>query len=129
MKYTLQHAVNIAEKLEPHMADIGLHVAIGGSCVYRGGSDKDIDIFLYPHSREVEICRLAIARKLLDLGFEARKKDADSTGVPDVLVTAENATGYKVDFFFLERHTLPSKAEIADRHADKLFSGDLLDDI
>jgi hypothetical protein len=110
MIHTLQDAVAIAMRLEPLIfAKFNLHIAIGGSCVYRGTSEKDVDIFIYPHSKEVEIERDKIVCWLADQGFTYRLKNAESpvddhTQVPDVWVTTEEATGKKADFFFMERH-------------------------
>lgn len=115
MKYTLQDAAAIAARLEPLIfARFNLHLAIGGSCVYRGHSEKDIDVFIYPHNKEVVIDRNAIWGWLESEGFTPRIKppknddgqEPDLTQVPDVLVMNETATGHKVDFFLLERHTV-----------------------
>lgn len=114
MKYTLSNAVDLAARLEPLIFErFNLHLAIGGSLVYRGHSEKDIDIFIYPHNKEVVIDRNAIWGWLEDEGFTRRVKspvnedeqEADFTQVPDVLVMNETSTSYKVDFFFMERHT------------------------
>jgi hypothetical protein len=120
MTHTLQDAVTIAKRLEPLIAEkFRLHIAIGGSCVYRGHSEKDVDIFIYPHSKETEIDRDKIVIWLEEQGFKYRFADdealqGDFTQVPDVWVTTEVATGIKADFFFLERHTVPSpKEEVA----------------
>lgn len=104
MKYVLQDGVEVASTLEPIFAEIGLHLAIGGSLVYRGGSDKDIDIFIYPHSRDIDIDRDAIAEKLSGLGYPPVKSIEDHTSVLDVLMTRHIENGKRVDFFFLERH-------------------------
>lgn len=115
MTYTIENAVAIAARLEPLIfARFNLHLAIGGSLVYRGHSEKDIDVFIYPHNKEVVIDRNAIWGWLEGEGFNARIKtpvnedgqEADFTQVPDVLMMDETATGYKVDFFFMERHTV-----------------------
>lgn len=114
MTHTLEHAVGIARRLElPIFEQFALHVAIGGSCVYRGTSEKDVDIFLYPHTKETPIDRLLIMGWLIQQGFEPRTiRDGDDfTQVPDVLVTMEKATGIRADFFFLERHTVLNKAD------------------
>lgn len=102
MTYTIEHALNIARQLEPTMARYGIHVAIGGSLVYRGTSDKDIDIFLYPHDRNVDMNPNNIVKRLAEFGYVVRDQDNDSTFVPDVFV-AYGPTGFKVDFFFMSR--------------------------
>lgn len=108
MTHTLNDAVCIARRLEHLIFErFALHIAIGGSCVYRGTSEKDVDIFLYPHTKETPIDRLLIMEWLMSQGFTPRSDvNGDHTQVPDVLVTIETATGIKADFFFLERHTV-----------------------
>lgn len=106
MPYTTLDAVEIARKLEPEASKWGLHIAIGGSCVYRGWSEKDIDVFIYPHNRQVVIDRQQIAIWLSTLGYDFREPDKCSTKIADVYVTTCRTTGRRVDFFFLERHTL-----------------------
>src|SRR4051812_49394936 len=36
-------------KLEAWLAPIGYHVGLTGSCLYGGGTGKDIDVIVYPH--------------------------------------------------------------------------------
>lgn len=109
--YTTQDAIEIAQKLEPVFAAINLHIAIGGSCVYRGHSEKDIDVFIYPHSRQTSIDRSHIASVLLNEGYLARTPDNEATKIADVYVTKCERTGRRVDFFFLERHNLLNPAD------------------
>lgn len=107
MRYTIQHAIEIAKELEPVMANIDMHVAIGGSLAYRGTSEKDIDIYLYPDTRQTVIDRNQIVALLATRGFKSRKANDESrTKVADVFVSEQVTTGNKVDFFFLERHSL-----------------------
>ena len=106
MKYRLEDGHNVCMKLEPELAKIGLHAAIGGSLAYRGDSEKDIDIILYPHNREVKVDRFDVADLLEKNGYEAYKFDpTTSTCVPDVLPT-EDERGQRVDFFFMQRGDL-----------------------
>lgn len=112
MTHTLQDAVDVARKLEtPIFEKFQLHIAIGGSCVYRGTSEKDVDIFLYPHNKQVVIDRLLVMEWLIGQGFKPREAHDDQhTQVPDVLVT-KTETGVKADWFFLERHTVLEKKD------------------
>lgn len=52
-KYTERKVINIVKEMEPIMAEHGFHLAAGGSCIYRGGSNKDMDIIAYPHKGDV----------------------------------------------------------------------------
>lgn len=109
--YTTQDAIEIAQRLEPIFAKLNLHIAIGGSCVYRGYSEKDIDVFIYPHNRQTILDRGLIAKVLASEGYGARTPDAESTRIADVYVTKCGRTERRVDFFFLERHNLLSPAD------------------
>jgi hypothetical protein len=100
MTYSLQQLVMLAASLEPAMMEIGCHIAIGGSCVHRGCSDKDMDVFVYPHKDEIP--KAVVRAKIESLGFTAINKCTDATQVPDVLPTTDQL-GNRVDFFFLIR--------------------------
>lgn len=50
--WTLEEGVMFVHGLEHFMKDIGVHVGITGSVLYKGSSTKDLDIILYPHSTE-----------------------------------------------------------------------------
>lgn len=79
MKYTTQDALDIARQLEPLLVPHGIHVAIGGSLVYRGDSEKDIDIFLYPHNRNVDMNPTMIAALLENRGYGRREGSEGKT--------------------------------------------------
>lgn len=51
-KYTLAKAVKLCRFLEENAIkdNKGFHFALGGSCLMRGESDKDFDIYVYPES-------------------------------------------------------------------------------
>jgi hypothetical protein len=103
MKYTLAELCELGAKLEPFMREIGVHVALGGSCMYRGHSDKDMDVILYPHERAIN--KRAAIVELERIGFRGRFRIGpapDCTECPDVWV-AETSKGRRVDFFFMDR--------------------------
>jgi len=49
MHITLEQALTIARAAETALEPLGYHVGLTGGCLYRGGSDKDIDLIVYPH--------------------------------------------------------------------------------
>lgn len=49
MMWTLEEAVELVRSLEPAAIKHGYHLALGGSVLMAGQSDKDLDLFLYPH--------------------------------------------------------------------------------
>ena len=47
--WTRDQAIELATNLEAALGEkAGIHVALTGSCLYRGTSGKDADILLYP---------------------------------------------------------------------------------
>ena len=52
MKYTIGEAIDIIREIEPKLASRGIHTALTGSTLYKGESEKDFDILLYPHKSE-----------------------------------------------------------------------------
>lgn len=103
--FYLADAIKIAAEFEPIFAKLGMHLAVGGSCMYKGHSAKDMDIFIYPHNRDVVMKRWKILELLKSYGFNKVHKPGkeDATAVPDVLVTLRESDGARVDWFFLSR--------------------------
>jgi hypothetical protein len=113
MRYSLEELVTLARKLEPFMEEIGCHVAIGGSCLHKGGSDKDMDLYIYPHKDHVS--KDVIAQKLLSIGFKDRRTGlSKSSRLPDVLPTTDSKLGRRIDFFFLERPVWLNKSGMVE---------------
>lgn len=48
--WNLLDGVAVARKIEDVVVPLGYHVALGGSTLYAGESNKDLDIFLYNRS-------------------------------------------------------------------------------
>lgn len=72
MKITLQQAVEVCQHLEPRLAEIGFHCGLTGGCLYRGGSDKDVDIIIYPHDPANKQPDETLQRVLTEAGFTDR---------------------------------------------------------
>jgi len=54
MIISLEQALDIARRAEEVLAPIGYHIGLTGGCLFRGGSDKDIDLIVYPHDPTAE---------------------------------------------------------------------------
>ena len=63
-KYTLEIAIEICKEIEQKLVPLGYHSALGGSCLYRGESQKDIDIIIYPHDVKKQKPPVYIIREL-----------------------------------------------------------------
>ena len=96
----------VIERLEPELAKIGAHCALGGSVAYRGESEKDLDLIIYPHnSKPEEYWEVYQILTLLKEFFKADKFN-DCHGTSQIrdgkrvgwLMTPK---GKRVDVFFL----------------------------
>ncbi len=98
--FVLLDGVVICQELEPKLAEIGYHLALAGSLLYRGESTKDIDILIYPHTSQVNCHRKFLVEKLETFGF-IPTNDYDGTELPEVHKTKKD--NKRIDFFFLNR--------------------------
>ncbi len=66
-----EEGLALAAELELKLAaTCKCHFALGGSVMYAGKSDKDVDIIVYPHGETWVITRETVERELVDMGFE-----------------------------------------------------------
>lgn len=97
MKFTIENALEIVRHLEPKLAEIGYHTALTGGCLYRGGSDKDVDIILYPHIPTLTVEDAVLHATLEAAGF-VNRYETDTQYVNRVVwIYAYKLT--RVDFF------------------------------
>lgn len=68
--WTLQEARILCEQVESALGPLGAHVALGGSCLYRGSSEKDVDLFVYPHKTTEPPDEAHVIHVLSSIGFK-----------------------------------------------------------
>lgn len=124
MKYNLNRLVNLARILEEKLIPFGVHVAIGGSCLHKGESNKDMDVFIYPHNDE-DILDLfdVVFNEIEKLGFIAVNNSHDSTRVFSVHPTKfeeEDGSVSKIDFFFMQRISYEDEQEKDNKNTNKV---------
>lgn len=90
-------ARDMEEKLSKRFA---CHFALGGSVMYRGSSEKDVDLIVYPHytlaaSHQKEF----IVNEIQKLGFVPADDSFGNYESSRALVTTYN--GRRVDFLFV----------------------------
>ncbi len=69
--WTLDSALDFVRTISPIVSSAGYGVAIGGSVLIEGSSDKDLDLVIFPldasevsYSRlYIEFCKIGLARK------------------------------------------------------------------
>lgn len=107
---TLDEAVSIARKVEVVANMCGHYVALAGGCLWRGHSENDIDLIIYPHrGRETstESTYLAIAELLqAKIHFQVKHE------TPSHLVIRLQLDGMTIDLFFIHEH--PDKFKTKD---------------
>jgi hypothetical protein len=100
----LQHAVFWVQAKEPVAASLGAHLALTGSTIFKGESQKDTDIICYPHDPKVPFDKKALATALWLVitnvdDFEAyANKDYGRC----VAICQDNDTGSRFDLFFMQ---------------------------
>lgn len=100
--WTLEQAVELLRMLEPVAISQGFHVALGGSVLIRGSSDKDLDIFIYPHKTADKIAFECLLSKLGDFGISDFNKAEHAHYGDDKAVYRSGYKGKRIDWFFLK---------------------------
>lgn len=104
--WTRETALEIIPALEAKLSEHGAHIALGGSVLYRGTSEKDLDIIIYPHKRDDEGGWATFAIKAVLMShFKTGLNDCE--GFSQVRDDKEVAwmklpDGRRIDFFFLK---------------------------
>lgn len=101
---TAADGLTLIKLLEPQVAPLGLHLALGGSLAYRGTSEKDIDIMVYTHSKEPLSCEqfFKLLNPVLESAGFVSDHNEDYPFNYSILITESPLFG-RVDFFFLIR--------------------------
>jgi predicted nucleotidyltransferase len=80
---TRQAAIELCVELWPLFEKHKWHIGLTGSCLYKGYSEKDIDLIAYPHTWAQELPTESLLTILEDIGFtvirRANPADGDST--------------------------------------------------
>lgn len=104
---TLEKAVEVCREIEDKLKPIGYHCGLTGSILYKGESEKDIDIIVYPH----QIKETVSLNKILDtLGVYTEMYGTQGCQKPltiapsttDKLVVVCEYKGIRVDLFVLQ---------------------------
>lgn len=99
---TLDEGLDIARRIEKFILSAGYHCALGGSVLHAGESDKDIDIFIYPHNgRKLDPPLLRLTLKLAGLVNEwSGGKSENSADTKQI--EGWSYKGQRIDIFFVQ---------------------------
>ena len=98
--WNLSQAIELARKINAVLYKDFYHVALGGSCLIKGQSTKDCDIFVYPHSTQKQKDHdLLLGRLFVELGIKTiqlRKHEYDGKEVWHCELDSK-----RIDIFFV----------------------------
>ena len=101
--WTLEEGIEVARLLEIHIRRQynHYHTAIGGSVLHKGLSQKDLDIFIYPHKTS-QHDRRYLEDKFREFGL-VWKRDCDHNIYGDAKEVIEcEYKGKRIDLFLLQ---------------------------
>ncbi len=103
---TLEKGIELCREIEDKLKKIGYHCGLTGSILYKGSSEKDVDLIVYPHKVSKQLPILDIIRKIgasTDMyqsqGNQIKEKIIPSCA--DKLVVICYYKGIRFDLFFL----------------------------
>jgi hypothetical protein len=100
--WTRETAFQFLEPLDAFLTANGYHCALGGSVMYRGTSDKDIDVIVYPHNRDNCILVEVLWDKLCDFLSPRKSYRCPGSSRDSKDVRAMYIADRRIDFFFLK---------------------------
>ena len=100
--WNIEQAQRLCSNLERLLQPVGAHVALGGSVLYNGSSEKDVDIFIYPHASTNITPLSPVLRKLTELGFTNSTEKPSVVSGGKVIRVMTGIDGRRVDFFFFD---------------------------
>jgi len=104
--WTREQAFWVLERLELIMASMGAHVALNGSVLYRGSSEKDLDVIIYPHNKQQEELWETYPLKMAIKKFFQAETINNCEGISQIrdgkqVAWLKTPEGKRVDLFFL----------------------------
>ncbi len=99
---TIEKGIEIARIVETVVSAVGYHCGLGGSLLHKGQSEKDIDIFIYPHNG-YELRPDALRNALRLARFTCRGNNGNSEFQDSKVIESwDYVGGYRIDFIFLK---------------------------
>ena len=102
MKWDINRGIVIAQLIESIVVKLGYHVALTGSVLIKGESDKDLDVMIYPHKTTSCSPREEVMEKMSQSGFGEFIHAKHTTYGDDKVVFITDFAGQRVDVFFVQ---------------------------
>lgn len=99
-KIRLDNVLPVLVELEQIMSGNGYHIALTGSVLYKGGSNDDVDVIVYPHDpANRPLDAQGLQQLLEDNGYHLKRKCTPDYVNRDVWVFTHPETNFRFDFF------------------------------
>lgn len=105
--WTIEEGIKAARLFEPVAIKHGFHIALGGSVLHKGKSEKDLDLFFYVHNTSQPFNKDNLMAALEAVGISELQERPHTQYGDDKLVFSFNFFGKRIDLFFLI--TTPNK--------------------
>ncbi len=108
--WTMETALEVVREIEKDLTDTGWHCGLTGSVLYKGASEHDLDLILYPRDKSNEQPRDLVRNALMFQSFYLVRTDKavqrhwrtiGSNDTKSVEVYFQAKTKRRVDVFFL----------------------------
>lgn len=104
--WELEKAVEVVRWLEARLSAHGYHCALTGGVIFKGSSEKDLDIIIYPHTKGEKggVSREEVWLLLQDWLHATDSNTCQGTSQfrDDKDVRWIQSKGKRIDFFFLD---------------------------
>lgn len=102
--WTRDIALEVLKSLEDFLAKHGFHCALGGSVMYRGDSEKDLDVIVYPHNKDSHMPIEELWTLICQSHFSVDKGGRCASSYRDskIVYWLKTQTRKRIDFFFLK---------------------------
>lgn len=103
--WTLEEAIPLLREVENVLIPLGYHCALGGSVLHSGHSDKDLDVFIYPHDSDKVLTPEEILGELYGVFGGLCSGRCNPEYLPrdaKEVFWSYNGKDQRVDFFFLK---------------------------
>lgn len=94
--------IQICRQIEKFVSEVGLHCGLTGSVLYKGSSEKDLDVIIYPHQVSNPISKEVAKKALAKIGIKPKYRVSTVASCQDKDVEVfETESGRRIDIFFL----------------------------
>lgn len=115
--WTLPKAVELINKLNPELLKLGFYLGLTGSVLFKGESNKDLDLILYPYKfNNVDYQKALVLIKTLTKAYNVYAVEHELNDSKIVFVM--KGKDFRIDIFILHRNHINRNDKIHTITAD-----------